>query len=48
MAIYLLPEMPEMQTSIKNVYEKNLMKRKVFRGVFRTQSSIYHEAFLRK
>ena len=30
------------------VYEKTLMKRKVFRGVFRTHSNIYDEAFLRK
>ena len=30
------------------VYEKTVMKRKVFRGVFRTHSNIYGEAFLRK
>ena len=32
----------------RNVYEKTVMKRKkVFRGVFRTHSSIYDEAFLK-
>ena len=35
-------------TSTRIVYEKTLMKRKVFRGVFRTHSSIYDEAFLRR
>ena len=30
------------------VYEKTLMKRKVFRGIFRTQSNICDEAFLRR
>ena len=29
------------------VYEKTLMTQKVFRGVFRTYSNIYDEAFLR-
>ena len=32
-------------TSTRMVYEKTLMKRKVFRGVFRTHSNIYNEAF---
>ena len=35
-------------TSTRIVFEKTLMKRKVFRGVCRTHSSIYDEAFLRK
>ena len=35
-------------TSTRIVYEKTEMKRKIFRGVFRTHSSIYDEAFLRK
>ena len=35
-------------TSTRIVYEKNVMKRMVFRGVFRTHSNIYDEAFLRK
>ena len=35
-------------TYTRIVYEKTVMKRKVFRGVFRTQSNIYDEAFLRK
>ena len=35
-------------TSTRIVYEKALMKRKVFRGVFRTHSNMYDEAFLRK
>ena len=35
-------------TSARIVYEKTLMKRKVFRGVFRTHSNIYDEAFLRR
>ena len=35
-------------TSTRIVYEKTVMKRKVFRGVFRTYSNIYDEAFLRK
>ena len=35
-------------TSTRIVYEKTLMKRKVFRGVFRTHSNIYNEAFLRR
>ena len=35
-------------TSTRIVYEKTVMKRKVFRGVFRTHSNIYDEAFLRK
>ena len=35
-------------TSTKIVYEKTIMKRKVFRGVLRTHSNIYDEAFLRK
>ena len=30
------------------VYEKTVMKQKVFRGVIRTHSNIYDEAFLRK
>ena len=33
-------------TSTRIVYEKTLMERKVFRGVFRTHSKIYNEAFL--
>ena len=32
-------------TSTRIVYEKTVMKRKVFRGVFRTQSNIYDKAF---
>ena len=35
-------------TSTRIVYEKTVKKRKVFRGVFRTHSNIYDEAFLRK
>ena len=35
-------------TSTRIVHEKTVMKRKVFRGVFRTHSNIYDEAFLRK
>ena len=35
-------------TSTRIVYEKTVMKRKVFRGVFRTESNIYDEPFLRK
>ena len=35
-------------TSARIVYEKTVMKQKVFRGVFRTHSNIYDEAFLRK
>ena len=35
-------------TSTRIVYEKTVMKRKIFRGVFRTHSSIYDEAFLGK
>ena len=35
-------------TSTGIVYEKNVMKRKFFRSVFRTLSNIYDEAFLRK
>ena len=35
-------------TSTRIVYEKAVTKQKVFRGVFRTQSNIYDEAFLRK
>ena len=34
-------------TSTRIVYEKNLMKRKVFRDVYKTHSNIYEEAFLR-
>ena len=30
-------------TSNKIVYEKTVMKRKVFRGIFRTHSNIYDE-----
>ena len=37
-----------MVTSTKIVYEKTLMKRKVFRGLFRTHSNIYDEAFFKK
>ena len=32
----------------KIVYEKALMTKKVFRGVFRTHSNIYDEVFLRR
>ena len=35
-------------TSTRIVYEKTVMKRKVFRGVFRIHSNTYDEAFLRK
>ena len=35
-------------TSTRTVYEKTVMKRKVFRGLFRTHSNIYDEAFLKK
>ena len=35
-------------TFTKIVYEKTLMKCKVFRGVFRTNPNIYDEAFLRR
>ena len=34
--------------STRIVYEKILMKRKVFRGVFRTDWNIFDEAFLRR
>ena len=39
-----------MQTVISTriVYEKTVMKRKVFRGVFRTHSNIYDEVFFEK
>ena len=33
-------------TATEIVYEKTVMKRKVFRSVFRTHSNIYDEAFL--
>ena len=32
-------------TSNRIAYEKTVMKRKVFRGVFRTHSNIYDDAF---
>ena len=35
-------------TSTRIIYEKTVLKRKIFRGVFRTHSNIYDEAFLRK
>ena len=35
-------------TSTRIIYEKTVIKEKVFRGVFRTHSNIYDEAFLRK
>ena len=35
-------------TSTRIVYEKTVMKRKVFRDVFRTHSNIYDEAVLIK
>ena len=35
-------------TSTRNVYEKTVMKRKVFRGVLRTHSNIYDKGFLKK
>ena len=35
-------------TSTRIVYGKTLMKRKVFRGLFRTHFNIYDEAFLRR
>ena len=35
-------------TSNRIVYEKTVMKRSVFRGVFRTHSNIYDEAFFEK
>ena len=35
-------------TSTRSVSEKTVMKPKVFRGVLRTHSNIYDEAFLRK
>ena len=35
-------------TSSSIVYEKTLIKRKVFRDVFRTYSNIYDEDFLRR
>ena len=35
-------------TSTRIVCEKTVIKRRVFRGVFRTHSNIYDEAFLRK
>ena len=34
-------------TSTRIIYEKTVMKRKVFRGAFRTHLSIYDEGFLR-
>ena len=37
-----------MVNSTRIVYEKTLMEWKVFRGVFRTHSNIYDEAFLRR
>ena len=35
-------------TSTRIAYKKTLIKRKVFRGVFRTHLNIYDEAFLRR
>ena len=35
-------------TSTRIIYEKTVMKQKVFRDVFRTHSNIYDEAFLGK
>ena len=35
-------------TSTRIVYDKTVMKQKVFRGVFRTHSNTYDEAFLKK
>ena len=35
-------------TSTRIVYEKSVMKRKVFRGVFRTHANIYDEGFFKK
>ena len=35
-------------TSTRIVYKRTVIKRKVFRGVFRTHLNIYDEAFLRK
>ena len=35
-------------TSTRIVYEKTVMKRKIFRGVFRTHWNNNDEAFLRK
>ena len=35
-------------TSTRIFYEKTVMKRKAFGGVFRTQWNIYAEAYLRK
>ena len=35
-------------TSTRIIYEKTVIKEKVFRGVFRTHWNIYDEAFLRK
>ena len=35
-------------TSTRIVHEKSVTKREVFKGVFRTHSNIYDEAFLRK
>ena len=35
-------------SSTRIVYEKTLIKRKVFRGVFKTHSNIYDEAFIRR
>ena len=35
-------------TSTRIVHEKSVMKREVFRGVFRTHSNIYDEAFFKK
>ena len=46
-AIHILLEMQKV-TFTKIVYEKNLMKRKVFNSVFIAHSNIYNEAFLRR
>ena len=35
-------------SSTRIVYEKTLMKQRVFRGVFRTHSNIQDETFLRR
>ena len=45
---YIHTAQNEKVTSTRIVYEKTVMKRKLFRGVFRAHSNIYDEAFLRK
>ena len=47
-AIYIQTARNVNVTSTRIVYDKSVMNRKVFRGVFTTHSNIYDEVFLRK